>query len=218
MKDFKNEPIFVTGIERSGSSIIAKIIGVCGAHVGSVSEMQENLGIKNLVNTYYIRQLGIPSNGQRPLPDTKQLITPYFWKGEIDRFLFFEGYEECKPWMYKSSRICQLWPIWNELYPNAKWVIVRRRTGDIIQSCLKTGFMKAYKDSEGWLDWIHQHEELFTSMVSAKISYIEVWPERMAQGDYSQIHEMLEWLGLECNDSIPNIVLPLLKNSPQKVG
>lgn len=210
------DPILITGIERSGSTIIAKVISYCGAFSGNVTEMQENRAIKNLVDSFYVHQLGIPSNGQNPLPNTKTLLIPPYWGRQVNDLIIREQYKEQIPWMYKNARIAQIWPIWNGSYPNAKWVIVRRRTPDIVQSCLKTGFMKAFNRSEDWLCWVKVQEELFSEMVSAGINYKEVWPERMVKGDFTQMQELIEWLGLEWNEAIPNLVKPLLQNSPQK--
>ena len=212
-------PILITGIERSGSSIIAKIIEGCGSFAGDVTEMSENRGIKKLVDTYYSEQLHLPVSGQKPLPITEQLNIPVAWDKNIEEILQKDGYfgETAKmPWMYKSSRISQIWPIWNYSYPNAKWIIVRRRTGDIVQSCLKTGFMNAYSDQEGWLEWVHLHQDYFVDMINAGLNCKVVWPERMAYGDYQQIYEMLEWLGLPWNDDIIYLCGSLLKNSTQK--
>lgn len=205
------QPIFVTGIERSGSTIIAKIIDKCGAFTGQTTAMMENKELKRLVDVYYVYDLKLPIFGQKPLPNTHQLKIPVEWKEKVEYTLEKQDYTI--PWMYKSNRLAQIWPVWNQAFPDAKWIIVRRRTGDIVQSCLKTGFMNAYQDAEGWKEWIHEHERLFVEMIGAGINYKEVWPERMVTGDYSQINEMLEWLGLEWNDGIVGMVEGLLKNS-----
>jgi len=213
MNNYLSQPILITGIERSGSSIIAKLIKSCKIHAGSVNEMGENLTIKRLVSNYYTSVLKVPENGQKPLPNVSALNLDIDWEKAIGSLLIQEGYKGDRPWMYKSFRIAQTWPIWASIYPDAKWVIVRRKTPDIIQSCLKTAFMNAYTDKEGWLDWVHQHENLFIDIIKSNANYIEIWPERMAIGDYSQIYEMLEWLGLEWNDSILTLTRPLFKNS-----
>lgn len=206
-----HSPIFVTGIERSGSSIIAKIINMCGAFTGQTTEMMENKALKRLVDTYYVYDLKLPIFGQKPLPNTQQLKVPMDWKEKVDTLL--EKQEYTSPWMYKSNRLAQIWPVWNHAYPNAKWIIVRRRTGDIIQSCMKTGFMNAYVDQEGWKEWVRTHEKLFVEMIEAGLNCKVVWPERMVVGDYSQIYEMLDWLGLEWNEGIVTMVQSQLKNS-----
>jgi hypothetical protein len=98
------------------------------------------------------------------------------------------------------------WPLWNISFPDAKWIIVRRRTGDVIQSCMKTGYMKAFKDEAGWLGMVQEYEKRFLEMIAEKIDYRIIWPERMVDGDYTQIYEMCEWLGLKWdNDAIKHV-------------
>lgn len=222
-----SNPIFVTGVERSGSSIVARIITMCGAFCGEVTEMQENKHLKEFVNHFYNYHNADP-RGQYPLPELDFIPIPPFWKEKVDVILEKDRYTGKCPWMYKSSRIAQIWPVWHNAYPEAKWIIVRRRTGDIIQSCIKTGFMTAYTnesilqqinakdEADGWLWWIHEQEQLFSKMFEAGLNIQVIWPERMAVGDFEQIKEMLDWLGLEWTDKIIEMVQPLLKNSKQK--
>jgi len=224
-----NQPILVTGIERSGSSIIAKIIAMCGANIGDVSEMMEQKTIKNIIDHVYTFQLGVPSKAQFPLPNLevlKKLNTKY-----IANCISGTIKESDQPWMYKSSKIIQTWPLWVENFPNAKWVIVRRRTNDIIHSCMRTGYMSAFQskenqkavgansEEEAWLWWVHQHEEMFHNLLEkSSIEYMEIWPERMVNGDLHQIHTLIDWLGLEWDDNaIKDYIQPLFRNSPQKI-
>jgi hypothetical protein len=212
----QDTPVFITGVERSGSSIIARIIGLCGAFTGEVSHMQENLLIKLFVSKYY-KIIGRDIRGQYPLPDTNEMIIPSDWKAKIIDILKQEDYKTDQLWMYKESRLCQIWPVWNYAFPNAKWIIVRRRTGDIIESCLKTGYMNGYSTREGWLDWVHHHEKLFVEMIETGLNCKIVWPERMVSGDYAQMEEMIDWLGLKWNDEIVSLIEPMLYNSKQKI-
>lgn len=227
MQEVLNKPIFITGVERSGSSIVARIINSCGAWSGGVTEMMENRGIKRIVDNYYYEHK-YDVRGQFPLPNTKELTYPSKWQQNVEHSICSERWIGEDYWMYKSARVCQIWPIWNHFYPNAKYIIVRRKTGDIVQSCMKTAYMNAYRDSfvkkmlsistpqEGWLWWIHQHEKLFVEMIEAGLNCKVIWPERMAVGDFEQIKEMIEWLGLTWNDNIPEMVKPMFNNSLQR--
>ena len=55
-------------------------------------------------------------------------------------------------------------------------------------------------------------------MIEAGLNCKVVWPDRMVNGDYSQIQETLEWLGLPWDHSIINIIDPLLWHSKLKGG
>ena len=77
--------------------------------------------------------------------------------------------------------------------------------------------INAKDEADGWLWWVHEHEKLFSDMSEAGIQFKEVWPERMAAGDFEQIKELIAWLGLEWNEKVVELVQPLMRNSKQKV-
>jgi hypothetical protein len=210
-----HSPILVTGVERSGSSIIARIISLCGATIGDVTDMYENIRVKYMLDEFYTT-LGVDVKGQFPLPSLKRQGVPDNWKQKIDGVFCLEQYNKKQPWMFKSSRIGQTWQMWHVAFPDAKWIIVRRRPNDIIESCLKTGYMTAFKDKAGWLKWVHMHEKIFVSMIEAGVNCKQIWPERMVNGDYQQIIEMIEWVGLVWEPKIIEVIDPLLWNSKQR--
>lgn len=218
-----NSPILVAGIERSGSSLIARIINICGGEVGEVNNRYENKAVKQLISNYLDME-GVDVDKQFPIPLYQQhLHIPSNWKKEVEGC--FPVSDKCKPWVIKSNRLCQMYPVWNAHYPNAKWIIVRRRTGDIINSCLQTAYMHSYakedvqkqigvtNERDGWLWWVRQHERMFVEMLEKGLNCKVVWPERMATGDYEQINEMLEWLGLPWSERIIKEIDPLLNKS-----
>jgi hypothetical protein len=227
--DSLNNPILVTGVQRSGATLVAKIISMSGAFTGKCSEMLENDGLKSMITTYY-KSIHVDVKAQYPLPNTNELLIPNNWNQQVEQCLKHEAtrIEQGQSWMFKSSTNCQIWPIWAHAFPNAKWIIVRRRTGDIITSCMKTMYMAAFKDQtilksigaktpqDGWLQWVRIHEKLFVEMIETGLNCKIIWPERMVMGDYSQIHEMLEWLGLRWDDSIIKTIDPLLWKSKKK--
>lgn len=217
----KVQPILITGCARSGTSLIAGTINRCGAFGGIMSPpnknnmkgMYENIRIRNDIVKPYLRTLGVDPLGQYPLPDVKNLPLIINLKKSVERIMIEEGYKNGK-WMYKGAKLCLIWPLWHSVFPDAKWIIVRRKTSDIINSCIKTGFMRAFSkelnqkavgadnEKEGWLWWVHQHEKRFIEMIEAGVNYKEVWPERMVTGDYRQIYEVIEWLGLKWNKEV----------------
>jgi hypothetical protein len=215
-------PIFITGVERSGSTLIARILDMCGVWSGICNSMYEN---KNIIDfsKEFLQQY------KYELPQIKDITIPMNWGNSIDGVIIAQG-GFGKQWMVKHSTLTRLWPIWNYAYPDAKWLIVRRRTGDVIQSCLKTGYMQLFKnkqilnefgfttEEEGWLWWVHQYEERFVEMITAGLNCRIIWPERMVMGNYQQIYETIDWLGLHWNNKIPEVIDPLLNKSREKEG
>jgi hypothetical protein len=212
-------PILVTGIPRSGTTMIAKVIHECGAFVGDAERnnkwMFENPHISGIIVKPYMERMGTDPGGQFPLPKTKELSIPMDWGKRIESLIEHDGYVK-GPWMYKDTKMGLIWPIWNNAFPNAKWIIVRRRTGDVIQSCLKTGYMTAYEDEKGWLEWVHEYEIRFVQMIEAGLNCKIIWPERMINGNLQQLYEVIEWLGLTWKKEALNYIDPLLWGSKQK--
>lgn len=231
------EPILITGCARSGTSMVTGVINMCGAFGGMMAGpnvynkkgMFENIAIRGGMVKPYLNQIGADPLGQYPLPDTQKLSIPQDWQMSVLSILRQEGYTQ-GPWMYKCPKMCLMWPVWHYAFPNAKWIIVRRNPEDIVASCMKTGFMTAFRkdifqkavgaktQEEGWTWWVKQHEQRFTEMIEAGLNVKMIWPERMVKGDYSQIYQMLEWLQLPWKSEILSFVDPKLWKSRQKEG
>jgi len=223
-------PILITGIPRSGASMIAGVIHRCGAFGGEMSGFKgvnENDAVKETLEKPYLASIWADEMGQYPLPDKRRIKIPLTWKESVDEIFEKQGYEGGE-WFYKSFRSCLLWEVWDNAYPRAKWVIVRRRTGDIIESCTKTGYMRAFKDEEkqkavkasteeeGWLWWVHAYEKRFVEMITAGLDCKVIYPQRLVYGDYSQLYEMLDWLRLKWRYEIFSYIDPLLETSRKK--
>lgn len=228
----KSEPIFITGASRSGGSMIAGVFNMCGAFGGNMKAngsnargMYENIRIRDTIVKPYLLRLNADAEGQFPLPVDTHI--PPTWKHDVENIMIKEGYKD-GAWMYKDNRLALTWRVWHYAFPNAKWIIVRRRTGDIIQSCVKTGFMKAFKnednrkllnlnsEEECWLWLVHEYEKRFVEMIEEGVNCKVIWPERMVYGDYKQLYETLDWLGLRWKPEIFNFIDPLLEASRRK--
>jgi hypothetical protein len=115
--------------------------------------------------------------------------------------------------MYKGAKMCLMWTLWDRAFPDAKWIIVRRRSEDIISSCMKTGFMSKYKDRNGWLGWVREHVKRFKEMYENKLNIREVFPQEMIDGNYIDIESIIEWLGLEWKEqTVKDFISPDLWN------
>lgn len=242
MNNQLEQPIFITGVPRSGTSLIAGILNICGAFGGNMSTnkskamnsnsatkaMYENSRIRNEIVKPYLQNMNVDPKGQYPLPDPDNLVIPRDWAERVENVLFAEGYDGKSQVFYKGAKMCLIHPVWSYAFPNAKWIIVRRRTGDIINSCMNTGFMNAYaredvqkavgveNERDGWLWWIHQHEKRFREMIESGLNCKVVWPERAVNGDYAQLMEMIDWVNLEWDSKVFDYLEPRLFHSRQK--
>lgn len=231
-----SEPILVTGAARSGTSMVAGVINLCGAWGGKMTGatrhnqkgQYENVEIRDHITKPYLREIGVDPLGQYPLPHTASILIPRDWREQVERVMVRQGYPGGS-WFYKGAKMCLFWPVWHFAFPGAKWVLVRRKTSDIINSCLKTGFMRAFNkpfamravgaknEHDGWLWWVRQHEERFREMIAAGLDMRIVWPERMVDGDYGQMRDTIEWLGLEWkDDEVKEFIEPKLWKAKMK--
>jgi hypothetical protein len=212
------EPILITGCARSGTSIIAGIIHYCGAWGGGMTGPNpnnkkgqfENKIIRDAITKPALRAAGLDPLGQKPLADPATWIIDPGWRGRVVDSIKREGYPG-GPWMYKGAKMCQFWTQWHNAFPMAKWIIVRRDDADIINSCLKTGFMRAYRNEAGWQKWVNVHLQRFQEMKDAGLDVIEVWPTKVVNGQYGEMKLAVAHVGLEWNrDVIHDFVTPRL--------
>lgn len=212
--------ILITGVERSGSTLISRVLQLCRANTGQTNKMRENVSLRVLSNNA-IRELREACF----MPTYESMETVVDWKGSVASALEKQSIPESMPFFYKDSQITQLWKLWHNNYPNAKWIIVRRRTGDVLNSLRDTAYMIKFKskknieqvgastEREAWLWWVGQYEERFRDIISPEydIDYRIVWPERMRDGNFEQMKEVVNWCNLEWNNEIEDIMGKLLK-------
>ena len=67
-----NQPIFITGADRSGTTLIARIIQICGVFSGVTSNMLENLELREMCKDYLLQN---KKNGEF-MPATMDLQIP----------------------------------------------------------------------------------------------------------------------------------------------
>ena len=235
-KDHTDRPVIIVGCARSGTSLVAGVIHICGAWKGdtvgpskhNAKGMFENHALRENIIKPLLFSIGADRKGQFPLPETKNIIIPHDLKEAVIKEIKKQGWKEETPWMWKCAKMALTWPCWKYAFPDSKWIIVRRKTPDIINSCMQTGFMSAYalpkvqrqakvdNEYDGWLQWVHKHEEKFYEIVQSGANVKMVYPERMVNSDYGQMRETIEWLGLEWKSKeIMNFVEPKLWKARQ---
>lgn len=210
----KQPPILITGAARSGTSLTAGLINICGAFGGDMAGpnvhnqkgMFENNVIRQTMVKPYLKSIDCDPLGQKPLPNVRQIFDvteeqANSWRSRVIKIMKSQGYKE-GPWFYKGAKSCLYWYLWHRAFPEAKWIIVRRDADDISRSCMQTSFMRAYRDVLGWLRWVSTHEKRFRQMDTAGLQIMEVWPRKMIDGDFSEMEKVIDWLGLEWKDSL----------------
>ena len=203
------EPILITGCARSGLSMTAGVINICGGFSGQTigptkynkQSRYENYAITNNFIKPILLKMKVDQAGQNPLPKSslfKEIERNYVerFRNDIINLMVKEGYEDGR-WFYKDSRMSLMWPLWNKAFPRAKWVLVRRQVDDIISSCMRTGYMRGYKNYAGWLGWVAEYERRFQEMHDEGLNIHEVWPQRAINGDLTEVQMVINNLRLD---------------------
>lgn len=211
----KNIPVFITGAERSGATIIARVFALSGGWIGRVNKMCENKKLTELLTHINVT---FQSGAASKFFNEKEIID-YPLIEEFNKVLSIEKYNG-EVFVYKNSVLTEIWKTIHNQFPTAKWIIIRRKTPDIIYSCLNTGYMKMFRGAKDeyncWLWRIHQYEETWRHMITAGLNVRIVWPDRLVYNDYRQIKETLEWAGLQWNPDIMNKIDPLFDKVRRK--
>jgi len=203
-RDFDN-PIFILGIPRSGTSLLAGLWSLTGIWTGptnppSVNNVKgffENREIKDTSTYKILRDGGYCRRGQQPIPQSGDLLKPQFdLYNSISNVVYRQGYTD-GPWMFKDAKITLMWKLWYEMFPKADYFITKRRNEDIINSCLRTKFMNMYTTKEGWQKWIDTHHEHLDDFKKSGAKIHEIDTSELVHGNIAELAELIYDLGFE---------------------
>jgi len=202
------DPILITGAARSGTSIVAGTIQYCGAFGGKTTGPTpfnkkgqfENSEIREKIIKSYLRQIGADPLGQKPLPQSDNLPMDKSIRKKMLSVMKNQGYTDGL-WYFKDTKMCLVWPVFAAAFPEAQWIIVRRRKEEIVLGCLRTRFMHKRKSAASWAKWVDVHSRRFEEM-KEHLQCLEVWPEKMFQGNFGEMKKAINWLGLEWNRDV----------------
>lgn len=166
--------ILIAGAPRSGTSLVTGIIRDLGANLGDrVNRLNENTNIRETLLKPYLKHIGADPLGQNPLPSND------FWPRQPNLAKTVLNFiPEGEPRAYKDPKLTLCWPAWHEAFPKAKWVLVRRNSEAIADSCMRTDFMNAFKHREAWKEFVRQHEIRFEKM-KRYLDIREIWTDKL---------------------------------------
>jgi len=169
--------ILVTGVARSGTSLTTEILRNLGCWLGpagDVNEFQENLVVREYLVKGYLIALDADPLGQDPLPDTDDLPLVEGFRDLVLERIRGTG----TPIAYKDAKICLMWPVWADAFPEAKWVLVRRDPDRIVDSCIRTPFMSRFgNDRTEWRRWVDEYERRLAAIHASSCDSVEIWPD-----------------------------------------
>ncbi len=208
---FLKKPILVTGLPRSGTSLTAGLLSLCGAWTGTTVEgtkdnikgFFEHVGLRETVNKGLLIDLKCDPLGVRNLPPTEGLPPVPDFKEVVSNIVLADGYDGKQPWLFKDAKMLLLFPYYKEHFPNATWVIVKRKREDVIDSCLRTGFMRQHtEDLAYWDAWAQEYERRIELLKESGVKYHEIWASDLFNSERREVlRKLVKKLKLKWNEN-----------------
>ena len=215
-----DQPIIVTGMPRSGLSLVAGFLAACGAWVPPAparGRMPRYLNHEILIRVTrpIFRGLKASASGFGAIPKTEEFVeivdeVAPTMRREVRRIVKEQGLGEA-PWIYRSSDAVVAWPLWLRAFPKAVWVIVRRPIPAVIASCRKTGYTRGPRDEERWWEWAEAYRRKFDEIVVSNATIVDVHPLLWFSGNLSAPTALLDSVGIDASEErIRDALAPVL--------
>lgn len=198
-----DKPILITGVPRSGTSMVSGLCHISGVWKGKTigpskenpKGFFENASLRESVLKPYLRSIKADPLGQDPLPLLSDCAIDQNIKNRIKRVLLDEGYHR-GPWLWKDAKLLLTFPLWVALYPDAKWIIVRRNQDAIAESCMKTGFMRARRTFKEWQSWVEDYESRISYLKENAINWVELDANLIIKDGSDYLKMFVDYIGL----------------------
>jgi hypothetical protein len=203
---YLKKPIFITGLPRSGTSMIAGLLDHCGVWTGKTvgSDIKnnpkgyfENIQIREKLIKPLLSAMNCDPLGVVKLPPFPLLNKVNGLSESFERLICNEGYSGERYWLYKDAKLSLFWmPLVRE-FPEATWIIVRRPVADVIKSCLKTSFMRQHSDDHDfWLGFSSEYLIRLGGLMDAIPNVYEIWADSLVDGNKESMRQLLRVLNL----------------------
>lgn len=225
-------PILLIGTARSGLGLIAEVLHMCGGFGGCMAGVDlqdekgfyENVQIRERLIIPLLKAQTIDPKGQYPLKELEPTdIAIENLKAFNSNLLAKQGRKDERAWFYSDFRNVLAWRLWHEAYPQAKWILIERSFGDIVESCLKTGHMQAFKnpaiqnmigvtnERDGWIWWVNEYYKII-GRIRQTVPYVFVLSTKaLKEQDYTGVRQLIEWTGLEWDDAVEQLLIRKIK-------
>lgn len=198
------DPIIITGLPRSRTSMTTQIIELCGVFLGDAigatnanpQGQREHRKIIDKVQKAHFRRHKYDPKGQQPLPPRNFQEPDPARKDMVLKLMKRDGLCPHMIWGFKDSKATLDWRTWNDHFPNAKWIVTERNDKDVIMSCMRTSFMNKYNDEQGWQYWIDEHKKRFEDMFK-NLKYIwKLNTDEVVNYNFDTLEKIIKDLGL----------------------
>jgi hypothetical protein len=203
-----NRPIFVVGLPRSGTSLVAGLLREFGAWTGETVPGSgenprgffENNEIRAKILKPTLRAVGGDGTGITRLPKVDVENKLYYPIGgrkvhlrlRMRQILEEQGYDGKQRWLYKEPKLALLWRMFDYSFPDAQWVVVRRDRDSFVKSCIRTSFMAQYsKDASFWNNVGDEYDLRLDQLTHTVSNVTELKTSDILTGDTADLEKMV---------------------------
>ena len=207
--NYAEQPVFVTGLPRSGTSMVAGCLSQCGCWTGKTiaggrenpKGFYEHVFLREAINKPILKNLGFDPAGIYSLPKLDSLPEMPPLKSAVLEALKAEGYEDKSTWLFKEPKLTLIWPIWQMAFPKSKWLIVNRNIEAVVNSCCKTSFMAQHStERQFWYDLMDKYSQRLAVLKESVETCYEISSEDLVNGDYRSLEKIVRKLGLDWSE------------------
>lgn len=189
------EPIIVTGMPRSGTSLICGVLDACGIDFGETigSDQYAPTGYFERQSVITFNQIVLESLGGNnviPPPGTGGIREHPAYEGWLTQVRRFLG----EATAVKVPRAALIHPLWSDAAPNARWIVAVRHPGDIEESWRHTYGMS------GSFYW-HRYYSVLLQLPALFVSF-ESWFRDPA----AELQRLCAYVGVEPTDKALRLV------------
>ena len=177
MIDKRTSPIMISGMHRSGTSMLTGVLNDLGLIIGNILDSNKESIFFQRINIWMMSLLGASWDSPKQFEDInddlrdnvveqiKQLLSSrtnslYFgWSSIIKKKSFNEL---SNPWGWKDPRNTFTGTIWNEVFPNLKAIYIIRHPIDVAESLMRRQKVEIGKDLD--------REKKYSDIVKALMS------------------------------------------------
>ena len=205
-----NRPLLCIGMPRSGTSMAMGILAACGLWIGTMRPptpqnpkgFYENYRLERRIAEVSLGLVGADPNGVNPLPKLRAFNDFPSIRNLADFELRGDGYTGDVPWGFKSTKMTLSWPIWARAFPKARWLIVRRPPDQVVNSCLRTPFLRVRSaNPEFWQSSVAVYQQRIDQLKASGLAYDELCSTDILADDGVPLRPIAEALGLSWNES-----------------
>lgn len=199
------DPIFIVGCPRSGTSLTAGIIAACGAFGGELmlpadqhnpKGYFENFILSEMFNQVLRKYQEISRLEVMLYPNRNVPFDVEHVRGYVQRILHDQGYKD-GPWYFKYPNALMHLHSIALTFPNARWVVVKRAEEDIRASAVSSFFKVRSFQS---VDIVGHFLRGLEQVKDIAPDHIEIWPFRLLAQGVEAFKPMIDSLGLKWNE------------------